>query len=100
MAMAVSSTSCVYWEWQRDDGGFSPYPPNNSNAIEAANHAGLGGHNSGTYTIDFGRMIQRKNATGVYMLADIIKAFWLHNSQYHVWGQVVPNFLYAIVTGF
>ena len=65
MAMAMSSVSCVYWEWQRDDGGFSPYLPNISNAIEAANHAGLGGHNSGTYAVDFARMIQRKNATGI-----------------------------------
>ena len=68
MAMAVSSVNCVYWEWQRDDGGFSPYIPSNSNAIEAANHAGLGGHNSGSYTIDFARMIQRKNATGTKKL--------------------------------
>ena len=65
VAMAASSVSCVYWEWQRDDGGFSPYVPNVSNAIEAANHAGMGGHNSGSYTVDFARMIQRKNATGI-----------------------------------
>ena len=66
VAMAVSSVTCVYWEWQRDDGGFSPYVPNVSNAIEAANHAGMGGHNSGSYTVDFVRMIQRKNATGMF----------------------------------
>ena len=63
----MSSVSCVCWEWQRDDGGFSPYLPEVSNEIEAANHAGLGWHNLGSarvYTVDFARMIQRKNASG------------------------------------
>ena len=77
--MAVSSVSCVCWEWQRDDGGFSPYVPNISNAIEAANHAGLGAHNSGSYTVDFARMIQQKNATGENEISQIIsvKCMWL-----------------------
>lgn len=77
--MAVSSVSCVCWEWQRDDGGFSPYVPDISNAIEAANHAGLGAHNSGSYTVDFARMIQQKNATGENDISQIIsvKYMWL-----------------------
>ena len=65
--MAVSLVNCVCWEWQRDDGGFSPYLPQISNAIEASNHAGLGGYDVGparVYSVDFGRMIQRKNNTG------------------------------------
>ena len=64
--MAVSSVSCVCWEWQRDDGGFSPYLPEVSRAIEAANHVGMGSHvlGSSVYTVDFGKMIQLKNATG------------------------------------
>lgn len=67
--MAASMVSCVCWEWQRDDGGFSPYIPEVSNAIETSNHAGMGWHHTGSarvYTIDFGRMIQRKNNTGKY----------------------------------
>ena len=65
----MSSVSCVCWEWQRDDGGFSPYLPEVSNEIETANHAGQGRHDLGSarvYTVDFARMIQRKNATGTY----------------------------------
>lgn len=26
MAFSSSRTQCNVWEWQRDDGGFSPYP--------------------------------------------------------------------------
>ena len=26
MAYSSTSTQCHIWEWQRDDGGFSPYP--------------------------------------------------------------------------
>lgn len=35
--MATSGPmSAVVWEWQRKDGGFSPFPPQQSTEIEAA----------------------------------------------------------------
>ena len=36
----VGSVSGVIWEWQRKDGGFSPFPPHLSQEIEAAYHSG------------------------------------------------------------
>lgn len=64
----MAFVNCVCWEWQRDDGGFSPYPPPLSHAIEAANHAGMGSHDldsNRTYTVDFMKMTQRKNTSGM-----------------------------------
>ena len=62
--MASSTVSCVCWEWQRDDGGFSPYLPDDSKDIEAAYDALKDSHDLGTYTVDFGKMVQRNNTSG------------------------------------
>ena len=62
--MAGSTVSCVCWEWQRDDGGFSPYLPDDSKTIEAAYDALIDSHDLGTYTVDFGKMMQRNNTSG------------------------------------
>ncbi len=64
--MATPSVSCVVWEWHRDDGGFSPYPPETSAQIEAS----YGRHDSQfhmvDYSITFSSMKQRKNISGQF----------------------------------
>lgn len=60
----VNYVSCVVWEWQRDDGGFSPYPPNLSAAIEAAYVGRNTQFHMTDYTITFASMRQKKNMSG------------------------------------
>jgi len=62
--MAGASVQCVVWEWQRDDGGFSPYPPDMSCQIETAYFNGAGNYTMVDYTVHFGRMVQKKHNTG------------------------------------
>jgi len=64
LAMAGASVQCVVWEWQRDDGGFSPYPPDMSCQIETAYFNGAGNYTMVDYTVHFGRMVQKKHNTG------------------------------------
>ena len=66
LAMAVASTSlnCVVWEWQRDDGGYSPYVPETSSQIETAYSSGAPSLIMADYTVYFANMIQKKNNTG------------------------------------
>ena len=68
--MATAGTSCVVWEWQRDDGGFSPYPPETSSQIETAfsSYSGSGSYVMTDYTIHFSTMRQKKDASGEYQL--------------------------------
>ena len=55
---------CVVWEWQRDDGGFSPYSPDMSFQIEAAYSTGTGNYTMVDHTVHFTRMVQKKHNTG------------------------------------
>ena len=66
--MAGASVQCVVWEWQRDDGGFSPYPPDMSSQIEAAYSTGTGSYIMVDYTVHISRMIQKKHNTGIVSL--------------------------------
>lgn len=34
MAFGPARTQCYIWEWQRDDGGFSPYPADVTQMLE------------------------------------------------------------------
>ena len=65
VAMAGASVQCVVWEWERDDGGFSPYPPDMSSQIEEAYSTGTGSYTMVDYTVHFSRMIQKKHNTGI-----------------------------------
>ena len=66
--MAGASVQCVVWEWERDDGGFSPYPPDMSSQIEAAHSTGTGSYIMVDYTVHISRMIQKKHNTGIVSL--------------------------------
>lgn len=74
--MAVSSfplpVRVVVWEWQRDDGGYSPYYPEVIQAIEKARTSGQRKLNLGTasrsltpYTVDLSKSEQIRNDTGM-----------------------------------
>ena len=63
---------CVCWEWQRDDGGYTPYPPDVSAQIEAAYATYY--HNNmfesvvltgsyGGYVVYFSRNVQKNTAS-------------------------------------
>ena len=54
------------WEWQRDDGGYSPYPPETSAQVERAYCSGAASHamTDVDYTVHFSTMTQQKNSTG------------------------------------
>ena len=56
--------SAVIWEWQRDDGGFSPYHPEVSAQIEGAKGHGLGSVSIGKWSVDLAMMIQIRQSTG------------------------------------
>lgn len=74
--MAVSNVlHCVCWEWQRDDGGFSPYPPDTSAEIEAAYSKYYHSLGPGTfipsgalsgYAIDFVNNVQKRHGSGKF----------------------------------
>lgn len=54
------------WEWERDDGGYSPFPPQDSAHIEYAYNMRLRTFplgSLGQYTVDFDRMVQRNNSS-------------------------------------
>lgn len=56
---------CVIWEWMKDDGEYSPYDPESSEAIEGAYAANSPQHQVRTgYTISFAYMIQTRVSTG------------------------------------
>ena len=52
------------WEWQRDDGGYSPFLPQDSAKIEYAHGIGLNPYSIGDYTVYFDIMVQRNNSSG------------------------------------
>lgn len=56
---ATSATTAVVWQFQRDDGGFSPYHPQASADIEAAFNRGNSSLTVGRYTIDLTTMQQQ-----------------------------------------
>ena len=49
------------WEWQRDDGGYCPYTPEVSQAIEAAYASGKHQYQVFPYTLDFTSSQQHKH---------------------------------------
>ena len=51
------------WEWQRKDGGFSPFPPQDSATIEAASVAGTPAYcNLSSGRVDWKNMRLRRHA--------------------------------------
>ena len=70
--MAVASVRVVVWEWQRDDGGYSPYYPEVIQAIENARKNGQNVLNLGTaskllssYKVDLVNNKQIRTGTGM-----------------------------------
>lgn len=70
--MAFGSVLGVVWEWQRDDGGFSPYHPEVIRVIENAHKKGQNVLNLGIvskpltpYTVDLFNRTQTRTATGM-----------------------------------
>ena len=70
--MAVASVRGVVWEWQRDDGGYSPYYPEVIQAIENARTSGQKRLNLGTvskslapYKVDLAKEEQIRSNTGM-----------------------------------
>lgn len=70
--MAVASIRAVVWEWQRDDGGYSPYYPEVIQAIENARKSGQTVLDLGTvspslapYNVDLVRNQQIRSGTGM-----------------------------------
>ena len=61
----MTSRGCyVCWEWQRDDGGYCPYPPTESNTLETAWVAKQKQCHVGTYVVDLKTMRQRRPTVG------------------------------------
>ena len=54
----------VCWEWRRDDGGFCPYTPTDSNALEIAWTAKKKQCTVGVYTVDLLNLKQCRLALG------------------------------------
>ena len=70
--MAVASVRALVWEWQRDDGGYSPYYPEVIQAIENARKNGQSVLNLGTaskmlspYKVDLVNSKQIRTGTGM-----------------------------------
>jgi len=70
--MAVGTFNAVIWEWQRDDGGYAPYHPEVSHAIEEARNSGKNILNLGTiskelspYHLDVRNFTQTRSSTGM-----------------------------------
>ena len=62
---SVPSVPCVVWESRRQDGGFSPFPPDVSAHIEAEHSYGsLSAIITPTVTLTFSKMAQRDASTG------------------------------------
>ena len=72
MASRVTSgtVSCVVWEFRRDDGRYSPYDPECSEAVERAYAAHLEMHSlpDRVHTISFKSMTQTTVRTGEWVL--------------------------------
>ena len=70
MAVGLSAAgpgviSAVVWEWQRDDGGFSPYSPEVSAKIELAKKMGTSFFVSiGKWSVDLSRSVQIRQSIG------------------------------------
>lgn len=63
--MATQSVDCVAWEWQRDDGGFSPYAPETSSLLEAASTSATPSLPVGPqHVVHFSRMVQKRRSSG------------------------------------
>ena len=54
----------VCWKWQRDDGGYCPYLPEDSSTLETAHASGNGQCTLGQYVVDFKKLIQHRKAGG------------------------------------
>jgi len=70
--MAVATVNAVIWEWQRDDGGYAPYHPEVSHAIEETHKSGRSILNLGTlskglspYQLDMRNYTQTRTNTGM-----------------------------------
>jgi len=75
---SMSSISCVYWEWQRDDGGYSPYTPEQSYQIERACAAGHRNVPLAKHTVDLNRMSQISNYGPVQYSSWLFSYIGLH----------------------
>ena len=63
MATAGSgAVPCVVWEYQRDDGGYSPYSPDISAQIESAFKSGVTVFPTSEFTVNFNIMSHEWNS--------------------------------------
>ena len=63
-AMAGTTGNGFVWEWQRDDGGFSPFPPQDSAKIEMDyNTSVITCKISGYGRLDFKKMTLRRTGS-------------------------------------
>ena len=53
---SLNSYKYACWEWQRDDGGFSPFTPDVSYYVETAFMAGDSQYARPQYVVDFSAM--------------------------------------------
>lgn len=67
MASGGTVWSGKVWEWQRDDGGYSPFPPQDSAEIESAYSTGVRTHTVHGYMLDFSRMTQKNSTSGEFL---------------------------------
>ena len=63
-AARPNMVSAVIWEWERDDGGFSPYSPEVSAKIELTKEMGSAFVSIGKRSVDLSRSVQIRRSTG------------------------------------
>lgn len=63
-AVGPNIVSAIVWEWQRDDGGFSPYPPEVGVEIEGAKALGSAVVPLGKWSVDLSKMVQIRLSSG------------------------------------
>ena len=69
------------WEWQRDDGGFSPFPPQDIAAINTAFNSGSTTCSTVSgYTLDFSRMMQIRTTSREFNSNPLQAAFYHINT--------------------
>ena len=75
-----ANVSCVVWEWQRDDGGYSPYPPEISSQMESAFGSGSGSCVMTDYTVHFSTMRQKNSNSGELHLDVYCSLIWYQHN--------------------
>lgn len=73
LAGEMASCQAVCWEWQRDDGGFCPYVPEDSSKLELALASGTRQCQIDTYVVDFRKLVQCRKAGGGTLLVGILE---------------------------